>query len=176
MSGQSVEKDAPKRLWEIDHPYYAAEGYLSEFGSFEEMRAAIDSMDEDMNYVYRWDWFDAAAEHNADLFIEDEPRVEQHLTVTTVLQRKSKFINYRCPIRHDQEADVLAWLHSDRIAGHLRKTWEPIFDANDTGQLLDLSNLRSDVDYWRDRALAAERHVERLEARVFPPASTGADS
>lgn len=154
-----------KRLWEIDHPYYAAEGYLAEYDSFEAMRHAIDHMDEDMNFVYRWDWYDAAAEHNADNYLDDEPRTEQYLKVTTVLQRKSAFTNYRCPIRHDQEADVLAWLHSDRIAGYLRKTWEPILDATDTGQAIDLSNLRSDVDYWRDRALAAERHVERLEAR-----------
>ena len=72
---------------------------------------------------------------------------------------------HRCPIRHDQEADVIAWLHSERVAGHLRKTWAPILDASPAGGTLDLSNLASDVDYWRDRAQAAERHVERLEAR-----------
>ena len=153
------------RLWEIDHPYYAAEGYLVEHDSFDVMRHAIDGMDEDMNFVYRWDWFDAAAAHNDDLYMDDEPRTEQYLKVTTVQQRKSRFATYKCPIRHDQEADVLAWLHSERIAGHLRKTWEPILDSKDAGQLIDLSNLRSDVDYWRDRALAAERHVERLETR-----------
>ncbi len=162
----SADTAVPKRLWEIDHPYYAAEGHLNELDSFAELKADIDALDEDMNYVYRWDWFDAAAEHNTDLYMEGEPRTQQYLTVTTVMQRKSAFAQFKCPIRHDQEADVLEWLHSDRIAGHVRKTWEPIFDANETGPLLDLSNLRSDVDYWRDRALAAERHVERLEARA----------
>ena len=153
------------RLWEIDHPYYAADCEIEEHDTLESLIHAFARMDEDMNFIYRWDWFDAAAEHNADLFLDDEPRTAQHLTVTTVQQRKSRFWAYRCPIRHDQEADVLAWLHSERVAGHLRKTWAPILDASPAGGTLDLSNLASAVDYWRDRAQAAERHVERLEAR-----------
>lgn len=154
-----VEQRAP-RLWGIDHPYYAAEGYLNEFPSFEELSHAINGMDEDMNYVYRWDWFDAAAEHNADLYLGDEPRTEQYLTVTTVMQRKSSFSAFRCPIRHDQEADVIAWLSSDRVAGHLRKTWAPILDQNpDTA--VQVADFAADIAYWRDRALAAERYVER---------------
>jgi len=155
------------RLWEIDHPYYAAEGSYSEaFDSFEELRANLDAQDEDMNFIYRWDWFDAAAEHNADLYMDDEPRTKQTLTITTILQRKSRFSTWSCPIRHDQEADVLAWLHSDRVAGHLRKTWAPILDTVTGSSAIDLSNVRSDIDYWRGRALAAERHVDRLERRA----------
>jgi hypothetical protein len=153
------------RLWEIDHPYHAADCEIDEYDSFEELRHAVDRMDEDMNFIYRWDWYDAAAAHNDRLYLDDEARTEQHLTVTMVMQRKSRFWAVRCPIRHDQEADVLEWLHSERVAGHLRKTWAPILDANDAGAPLDLSNIRSDIAYWRYRALAAERHVERLEVR-----------
>lgn len=165
----------PQRLWEIDHPYYGAEAggaYAQHFDTFAELKASVDGCDEDMNFVYRWDWFDPKAAHNDDLFCEGESRDgKQKLTVFLILQRKSGFLNWSCDVTHEDEPAVLQWLHSDRIAGALRRTWEPILDS--TPPNMDLAHLRADIDYWRGRAQAAEAMVERLETRVIPPATTG---
>lgn len=42
-------------LWEIDHPYYGADGSLEKVDSFDELKASLDHSDEDMNVIYRWD-------------------------------------------------------------------------------------------------------------------------
>lgn len=156
------------RLWEIDLPFYGAEAggdCASHFDTFAEMRATIDACDEDMNFVYRWDWYDPKAAHNDDLFTEDDSRDgKQKLTVFVVLQRKSRFVNWSCDVTHADEPAVLEWLHSERIAGSLRRTWEPILDANPPD--MDLAHLRADLDYWRQRAEAAEQMVTRLEERA----------
>jgi hypothetical protein len=118
-----------RHLWEIDHPYYGADGHLNEFDSFAELRTAVNAMDKDMNLVYRWDWEDDSQPHRADLFFGDEERIGQFLKVFTLMPRKSTVAEYRCPIRHDQEYEVIEWLSGPRVAGHLRKLWEPILGA-----------------------------------------------
>jgi hypothetical protein len=163
-----------KRLWEIDHPYYGAEAggdYAQHFDTFGELKAVVDACDEDMNFVYRWDWYDPKAAHNDDLFSEGESRDgKQRLTVFVVLQRKSKFLNWSCDVTHADEPTVLEWLHSDRVLGSLRRTWEPILDLAPDAPM-ELAHLRADLDYWRERATAAEVMVGRLEQRI-PPGSS----
>lgn len=115
-------------LWEIDHPYYGAEGTGggAEFDSFAELRAAIDDLDEDMNHVYRWDWKDYSHPMHDGLFSEGEDRTEQVLMVFMVMPRKSRFLSWSCPVTHDQEDEVRAWLTGPRVLGHLRRLWEPL--------------------------------------------------
>jgi len=163
------EHTAP-RLWEIEHPYYGAEasqsGDTEHFDTFAELKACVDGCDEDLNFVYRWDWFDPNAAHNGDLYVEGEARGKQRLSTFVVLQRKSRFLNWTCDVTHADEPAVLEWLHSDRVAGALRRTWAPILDARMPD--MDLTHLRADLDYWRERAQAAEAMVARLETRVPP--------
>lgn len=123
----------PKHLWEIDHPYYGPDGSggAVEFESFAELREAVDQLDEDMNHVYRWDWKDYSQPIHDDLFLDGEDRGRQEFHVVLVLPRKSMFLEWRCPITHDQETEVLAWLRSGRVLGALRRLWEPVLDGGD---------------------------------------------
>jgi hypothetical protein len=116
------------RLWETDHPYYGSDVNENECESFAGLRAAVDGIDEGMNHVYRWDWQDWSQPHHDSLFLDGEDRSKQTFTVYLVLPRKTMLINFTCPVTHEDEADVLAWLRSDRILGALRKLWEPILD------------------------------------------------
>jgi hypothetical protein len=115
-----------KHLWEFDHPYYAAEGYPTEFESFAELKADAEALDEDMNFIYRFDWKDWSQPHFDDLFLDGDDRSKEELCVHFILQRKSKFMNWSCPITKDQEPEVIEWLQSARCAGHLRTVWAPI--------------------------------------------------
>lgn len=118
-----------QHLYEIDHPYYAAKGYPSTFDTFAELRDAADRLDEDMNYIYRWDWADYSQSHYDDYGLTDAARAKQKLTVSFVLQRKSQFMTWTCPVTHDDEPTVREWLAGPRVLGHLRKTWAPLLDA-----------------------------------------------
>lgn len=108
------------RLWEIDHPYYGAEGYPERAETFAELREIIDGSDEHMNHVYRWDW------QVADDYDTDK---RDRLYVFCALQRKSGFWSVSCPVTRDQEAEVLEWLRGPRVLGALRKLWEPLLDG-----------------------------------------------
>lgn len=117
-----------KHLWEIDHPYYGAEGYASVADTFAELRANVDATDEDMNHVYRWDWMDYSQPHHDDLFITGEDRSGQKFTVYLLMPRKQGFWSISCPITYEQEPEVLEWLRGPRVFGALRKLWEPLLD------------------------------------------------
>jgi hypothetical protein len=92
------------------------------------MRAAVDVADEDMNHVYRWDWVDDSQPHHDYLFADGEDRTRQELRLFFVMPRKSAFLEWSCPITHDQEAEVLEWLRGPRVLGALRKLWAPLLD------------------------------------------------
>lgn len=126
-----MSSDQTPHLWEIDHPYYGADGSYGDeqFESFQELRAAADGMDEDMNLIYRWDWKDystpeAAAQHYVDK--DDEEWGKQELLVFFLMPRKGAFGSFRCPVTYEEEAEVREWLSGPRCAGHLRTLWEPI--------------------------------------------------
>ena len=102
-------------LWEIDHPYIGAEGYAERVDSFAELRAAVDEIDEDLNFVYRWDW-------------HTDGDSGEEFAVYVLMPRKEGFWSITCPISRDQEAEVLEWLRGPRVLGALRKWWEPLLD------------------------------------------------
>lgn len=118
-------------LWETDHPYYGADGYVNEFDSFAELRAAVDDSAADMNHVYRWDWDDYSQPHHDDLFLPGEDRSGQVLKVFMVMPRKSAFWSATCPVTHDQEPEVLEWLRGPRVLGALRTLWAPLLDESE---------------------------------------------
>lgn len=117
-----------RHLWEIEHPYYGCSYNHFDFENFAELRGHINGLDEDMNFVYRWDWEDYSQPHHDDLFLPGEDRSKQELAVYVVMPRKDVLARWSCPITHEQEAEVLEWLHSPRVLGHLRKWWEPLLD------------------------------------------------
>ena len=118
-------------LWEINHPFFGADGHESHCASFAELRATIDALDDHMNFVYRWDWRDWSQPHYDELYLSDEDRGEPDFAVYLVMPRKDALLSFTCPITHEQEPDVLAWLRSDRVLGNLRRWWEPLLDLPD---------------------------------------------
>jgi hypothetical protein len=139
-----------KRLWEIDHPYYGADGYSTKFDSFAELRAAADAMDEDMNHIYRWDWVDYSQPHHDNLMLNDAERAKQEFRIFAVMPRKSAFLEWSCPITHDQEIEVLEWLRGPRVLGALRTLWEPLL-AQDPEEV---TNLRAELAAVRNDVMA----------------------
>jgi hypothetical protein len=127
--GYPTDGSAP-RLWEVEHPYYGySEGYSEKVASFARLREQVDGMDEDMNFVYRWDWQDYAQPHYDDLYLSPAEREEQTFTIYWLMPRKGQFGSLSCPITHEQEAEVLDWLRSDRMLGYIRTMWAPLLDA-----------------------------------------------
>jgi hypothetical protein len=119
-----------KHLWEIDHPYYGAEGYVNEAESFAELREIVDRSDEDYNPVVRWDWADYSQPHHDDLFLEGEDRSKETFTVYLIMPRKNgRAWSVTCPIAKEQEPEVLEWLRGPRVLGYLRTLWEPLLDG-----------------------------------------------
>ena len=115
--------DGGRHLWEIEHPYYGADGGGTvEFENFADLRTHVDGLDPDLNHVYRWDWLDWP---NTELADDDS---QEQLALYVVMPRKSRCVEWVCPISKDQEAEVLAWLRGPRILGALQKLWEPLLD------------------------------------------------
>lgn len=110
------------------HPYYGAEAardYQTECETLDELIEWANSYDEDMNFVYRWDW----NRPDPDDYAEGEEMSGETLTLFVVLQRKSRFLNISAPVTAGDEAKVREFLTSDRILGALRRTWAPLLDG-----------------------------------------------
>jgi hypothetical protein len=118
--------DAQKHLWEIYHPYYGAEafdgGNDGECETLDELIHMVHSYDQDMNHVYRWDWM----RYDPRDYGEDEEVPGDELVLFVVLQRKSRFVNCKCPVTETDEDKVREFLASDRILGALKLMWEPL--------------------------------------------------
>ena len=111
-----------KHLWEINHPYYGADGYVTECSSFAKLRESVDYMDEDMNVVYRWDWEDRSQ--------PGKERGTGEFTVYILMPRKGRCFSITCPISKDQESEVLEWLRGPRVLGYLKTLWEPLLGGD----------------------------------------------
>ena len=76
-------------LWEYYHPCYGADGYTIECASFTELREYIDSSDEDLNRIYRWDWVDHTQPYADDLFRDGEDRTPRPWSTTEATGTRS---------------------------------------------------------------------------------------
>jgi hypothetical protein len=124
-----MSQDIP--LYEVSHPYYGAEAerdYHVEFETLDELEKWLDAYDEDMNFVYRWDWTVPLDEDIAGALRCGEDAPQEALTLYVVLQRKSRFVNLYVPVTAADEPRVRALLTSDRVLGALRRTWAPLLD------------------------------------------------
>lgn len=126
------DPDSGPRLWEVDHPFYGCDDYENHVDTFDELREHVDSMDEDMNLVYRWDWKDYSQPHFDDDFLTDAERRKQKFIVFWLMPRKGRCGSISCSITHEQEAEVYEWLSGPRCLGHLQKVWAPLL-----GQITD---------------------------------------
>ena len=113
------------RLWEIDHPYYCAEGDFFKNGQhtvFTSWREFTDETvfvtgDRDLNLLFRWDWC-KPGHHDWD--------GDECLLLFFVIQRKGLNCSVQITVTEADEPAVRAFL--TECAEAMRATWEPILD------------------------------------------------
>lgn len=161
-----------RHLWEIRHPYHAADGREERVDSFTALKSIVDRADDDLNMVYRWDWFDAAQPIHNDPYVDGEDRSTEELSVHLLTPRKSGFWTITCPIAKHQEFEVLEWLSGPRCFGYLRRLWEPVMDSLPAGEPSDreravwghhvtaLEQLRASVDAQLEAARVRAENQE----------------
>lgn len=110
-------------LWEVDHPYYGAEGEFVQFETLDELLEHANLYDPDLNHIYRWDWH---VPDPAD-YDELEPMPDHDtLTLFVVMPRKSRLTSWSAPVDRGDEEKVRAFLAGERVLGALKKVWEPL--------------------------------------------------
>jgi hypothetical protein len=116
-------------LWEIDHPYYAAQGnYYARpseglhvtYDSWADFMDEQGNSDHDMNLVYRWDW----QRPDLDDYEPGEELGPDVLQVFWVGQRKAILRSTECVVTEADEPAVRAWL-TDR-ARTITAIWDPV--------------------------------------------------
>ncbi|MFF7022984.1 hypothetical protein ACFY97_18525 [Streptomyces klenkii] len=112
-------------LWEIDHPYYAAEGnhyavgHHNRYTSWRDFNASmLFAGDRDLNLLYRWDWHKLG--HHGWCGADA-------LYLYFILQRKAICCSAEIAITDADEAEVHAWLQE--CASFMGSIWEPVHDA-----------------------------------------------
>jgi hypothetical protein len=142
-----------KHLWEFDHPYYCSEGNFFKSGynttfeswesfatpsagkSFNDSWNLLYDFDNDLNFLFRWDWKKADPENyylkpgdpddeSADLA---EALKSDTLQLFFILQRKAYNISAEVIVSEADEPAVLAWLEGK--AAYMRSMWEPLLPA-----------------------------------------------
>lgn len=111
-----------QHLWEIDHPYYAAEGNyynnhchtrLDSWADFTELYFC--KGDRDQNLLYRWDWR-PADENDSDDWDE--------LSLYFILQRKAIACSVTVKVTKAEEPTIRKWL--TECSQTITAIWEPI--------------------------------------------------
>lgn len=112
-----MDKQQPApHLWEIDHPYYGADGYENEATDWREFATEIaNHLDTDLNHLYRWDWHKPGF-HNWE--------GSEVLALFFIMPRKSSCMSYRIPVTEADEPAVRQYLEA--MARHVAGLWEPV--------------------------------------------------
>lgn len=127
-----MSENAEPHLWEIDHPYYCTEGNFYRAGQHEEHETWTDfleqwgGMDEDLNLVFRWDWFRADPE-DYKYEKEADPDFEMPgdvLQLYYMMQRKARNMSVYVKVVEADETAVREFLTAK--AEHMRKLWAPL--------------------------------------------------
>lgn len=116
----------PTHLWEVDHPYYCAEGNYFKTGQHEHHASWQDFTaetsfvdgDRDLNFLIRWDWRKPGF-HDWD--------GTEYLLLFFVLQRKAWLLSKQIAVTEADEPAVRAFLED--CARTMRDTWAPILDG-----------------------------------------------
>lgn len=115
-----------KHLWEVEHPYYWAEGSFHERGmhvrhdSWAEFIQEMGDADEDLNLVCRWDWKQDEPDEENPAPIPDGTGT---LTVFYVVQRKAYTFSHEMAVTAADEPGVRGWLAAKWR--HMQRLWEP---------------------------------------------------
>ncbi len=115
-----MKKTKQRKLWQIKHPYYCAEGnYFSNemansCDSWEEFLEEMGDADEELNLLFRWDWLEGSD--------NDVPNGESLLLLFYMAQRKAKCYSYRVAVTRNDEPAVRAWLREKK--GSISVLWE----------------------------------------------------
>jgi hypothetical protein len=111
-----------QHLWEIDHPYYAAEGKFFKLGhhtlftSWDEfIETTFFDGDRDLNLLYRWDWEKPGF---------NDWEGDEQLKLFFILQRKAICCSVEMPITDADEPRVRWFL--EECARTMRAIWEPV--------------------------------------------------
>lgn len=119
-------------LWEVDHPYYCAEGNYFKTGQhtvFASWKDFLDetvfvSADRDQNFLIRWDWqTDRTPGEPLVRGIDGDDR----LLLFFVLQRKAILCSVEIVVTEADEPVVRKFLIE--CAETMRATWEPLLDS-----------------------------------------------
>jgi hypothetical protein len=124
----------PKHLWEVDHLYYCSEGnyYVgglhwsdvhTEYESWADFMEDWGNLDDDLNFVWRWDWNRQDPNDVTEYGFDPEPDV---LRIFWVLQRKAILRSTFVVVTESDEPAVRTWLEAK--ARHMRRLWEPLLD------------------------------------------------
>ena len=104
-----------KPLWEEEHPYYATEGnyhangWHTEYETWQQFVDAEGDADPDLNFVYRWDWREGEDWGHQD-FNGDTRHRSGALMLYFVLQRKAATRSVEVSVCRDDEPEVRRWL------------------------------------------------------------------
>lgn len=116
-----TQQTAAVHLWEVDHPYYCAEGNYFKadqhrrWDSWQEFveETLFVTGDRDMNLLFRWDWHRSGNRHTLQLFF--------------VMQRKGLNCSHDVAVTAEDEPEIRAFL--TECAETMRATWEPLLDS-----------------------------------------------
>ncbi len=135
-----------EKLYNIKHPYYCTHDNFFKrpssqcetrfkFNSFDEFLKNCGSMDEDLNFLFRWDWINQENERHKALELHEKYSKElkfddtysdqsDKLELFYFLQRKGYMIVIIVDVSKDDEEKVKDYLTSK--FNHIKLTWNPI--------------------------------------------------
>jgi len=149
----TVPNETP-HLWEIDHPYYCSEGNFykngchTRFGSWEEFASpttfgpagfggnVLYDWDDDLNFLFRWDWkkadpddyFLSPGDDDDETAAFEEAAKADTLMLFFMAQRKGRNMSAEVAVTEADEPAVRAWLETK--AEYMRKVWEPLLGVS----------------------------------------------
>lgn len=121
-----------KHLWEVDHPYYCAEGNYyapgneqpgKRYKSWAEFMAAMGDADMDYNMLFRWDWREGDGYDLADYNGDDNYR-HAELAIYWMGQRKGLYYWSVVEVCRNDEPAIIDFLRPRWE--YLKSLWEPI--------------------------------------------------
>lgn len=133
-----------KHLWEVEHPYYCAEGNYyapgndqptAYFKSLADFMAEEGDADMDLNLLFRWDWREGA-EWDLGNFNGDIHYRNGRLLLFFMGQRKGLYRWVEIEVCRADEPQVIEWLRP-RFE-HMLKLWAPIVSADAAREDVDL--------------------------------------
>lgn len=121
------------KLYEVKHPYYCEEGNFFttqeryqtvwKFDSWEEFYQEASRWDDDMNYLFRWDWWHKDPDE-AEEYTEGYP--DEILKLFFFRQRKGFHVTMLITVTKEDEPAIREYLKQKAL--HLKSTWFPIFE------------------------------------------------